>query len=54
MPFKYTPLAVEQNNYATKTLNAYIVYDFGNLPKNSLKNFAVKSCFFGVNNLVKK
>ena len=36
--FNNTPLVVEQNNYMTKTVNAYIVYDLDNWPKNLLIN----------------
>ena len=28
-----TPLVVEQNNYATKTVNVYIIYDLDNWQK---------------------
>ena len=28
--FNNTPLVVEQNNYVTKTVNAYVVYDLHN------------------------
>ena len=51
--FNKTPLVVEQNSYATKTLNAYIVYDLDNWRKSALKNFILKSCLFGATNLVK-
>ena len=33
MQFNKTPLVVEQNNYATKIVNGYIVYDLDNWPK---------------------
>ena len=41
-------LAVEQNNYATKVVNAYIVYDVDNL--NPLNNFVLKNCLIGATN----
>ena len=50
---KKTPLVVERNNYATKTVKAYIVYDVDNWPKCSLRNFTLKNCFFGATNMVK-
>ena len=45
--FDKDPAAVEQNNYATKTVNLYIVYDLGALPKNPTNNFKFKNCLFG-------
>ena len=37
--FDKDPLAAEQNHYATKTVNAYIVYDLDTWPNNPLRNF---------------
>ena len=37
-----TVLVVEQNNYVTKTVNAYIVYELGNWPRILLDNFIFK------------
>ena len=34
MKFDKNPLAVEQNNYLTKILNIYIVYDLDTGPRN--------------------
>ena len=51
--FNSTPLAVDQNNYKTKTVNVYIVYDLDNWPKVPLRNFAIKDCLFGAINVVK-
>ena len=48
-----TPLVIEQNNYATKIVNVYIVYDLDNWPKNPLRNFTLKNCLFGATNEVK-
>ena len=50
LKFNKDPLAVEQNNYATKIVNAYIVYDLDNWPYNRLKNISLKSCLFGATN----
>ena len=35
--FDKDPLTVEQNNYATKIVNAYIVYDLDAWPNNLLR-----------------
>ena len=37
--------------YTTKTVKIYIVYDLENWPKDSLRNFALKYCSFGVINI---
>ena len=50
LKFNKDPLAVEKNNYATKIVNAYIVYDLDNWPYNRLKNISLKSCLFGATN----
>ena len=36
-----------------KIVNFYIVYDLDDWPKNYLRNFTLKKCLFGVNNIVK-
>ena len=46
-------LALEQNNYATKILNGYIVYDLDTWPKILLNNLKLKNCLFGTTNIVK-
>ena len=38
-----SPLVVEQNNYSTKIVNAYIVYDLNDSPKVPLRNFILKN-----------
>ena len=50
---KKDTLAVKQNNYATKIVNAYIAYDLDAWPNNSLKNFKYKNCILGATNTVK-
>ena len=45
--FNDTPLVVEQSNYATKIVNAYIVYDLDDWRKISLGIFIIKNCLFG-------
>ena len=47
------PLAVLQNNYASKFVNVYIVYDFDACAKILLRNFAIKNCLFGATRIVK-
>ena len=47
------PLSVEQINYATKILNAYIVYDLDSRSDNSLNSFKLKNCLFGVTSIAK-
>ena len=51
--FDKDPSAVEQNNYETPIVNAYIIYEVDTLPKNSLNNFTLKNCLFGTTNIVK-
>ena len=41
--FDKDPLAVEQNNYLTKIVNVYIVYDLAAWPRNLTNNFKFKS-----------
>ena len=48
-----TPLDIEENNYTTKIVNVYIVYDLDDWPKNPLRNFALKNCLLGATNIVK-
>ena len=47
------PLLVEQNNYTTKTVSAYIVYDLDNRPKIPLSNFTLKNYLFCATNIGK-
>ena len=51
--FEKDPLAVEQNNYLTKIINVYIVYDLDAWPRNPTNNFKFKNCLFGATNIVK-
>ena len=44
--FNKDPLAVEQNNYLTKIVNFYIVYDLDAWPRNPTNNFKFKNCLF--------
>ena len=47
------PLAVEQNNYLTKIVNIYIVYDLDPWPKVPLRNFTLKNYLLGAASVVK-
>ena len=47
------PSAVQQNNYTTKIVNAYIVCDLDAWPNNPLNNFKLKNCLFCATNIVK-
>ena len=51
--FDKDPLAAEQNNYTTKIVNVYIVYDLDAWPKNPTNNFTFKDCLFGTTYIVK-
>ena len=51
--FDKDPLAVEQNNYATKIVNTSLVYDLDAWPKNPLSNFKFKNSLFGATNILK-
>ena len=51
--FNKDALAIEQNNYLTKIVNVYIVYDLAAWPRKPTNNFKFKDCFFGSINIVK-
>ena len=51
--FDKNPLTVEQNNYLSKIVNVYIVYDLDAWPKIPLRNITLKNCLFAVTNIVK-
>ena len=51
--FDKDPSSVEQNNYLTKIVNVYIVYDLDAWLRNPTKNFKFKNCLFGATNIVK-
>ena len=52
--FDKDPLAVEENNYLTKIVNVYILYELAAWPRNPTNNFKFKNCLFGATNIVKK
>ena len=45
--------AAEQNNYLTKIVNVYNVFDLDAWPKIPLRNFTLKNCLFEATNVVK-
>ena len=47
------PLAVEENNYATNIVNAYMLSDLHNWPNNPLRNFTLKNGLFGATSILK-
>ena len=51
--FDKDPLAVEQNNYLTKIVNVYIVYDLDAWPRNFTYNFNFENCLFVTTSIVK-
>ena len=51
--FDKDPLAVEQNSYATTSVNAYIVYDLDAWPRTRFDNFKLKSWLFDATNIIK-
>ena len=51
--FDKDPLAVEQNNYLSKIVNVYIVYNLDAWPRNPTNNFKFKNCLFRATNIVK-
>ena len=51
--FDKAPLAEEQNNYLTKILNVYIIYDLAAQPRKFTYNLKLKICVFAATNIVK-
>ena len=51
--FDKDPLAVEQNNYLAKVVNAYIVSEFSAWPSIPTNNFIFKNCLIGATSIVK-
>ena len=51
--FDKGPLAVEQNNYLSKVVNVYIVYDLDAWPRNPGNDFKFKNCLFRTTSVVK-
>ena len=52
--FDKDPLTAEENNYLSKIVNFYIVYELYNWPRNPTNNFNFKKCLFGATSKVKK
>ena len=53
MKFDKDPLAVEQNNYLSKILNVYTVYDLDAWPRYPTNNSKFNNCLFGATGIVK-
>ena len=51
--FNNNPLVAEQKSDAIKTVNAYVVFDLSQWPRNLLNNVVLKIWLFGANNIVK-
>ena len=51
--FDKDPLAVEQNNYLTKIVNIYIVYDLAAWTRNPINNFKFNNCLCETANIIK-
>ena len=51
--FNREPLAVEQNNYTTKIVNAYIVYELDTWPRNPTNNFKFENFLSDATSIVK-
>ena len=51
--FDKYPLAIPQNNYLTKIVNVYIVYDWDVWPRNLSNHFKFKNCLFETTNIIK-
>ena len=51
--FDKDPLAIEQIDYLTKIVNAYIVYELEVWSKTTFRNFTLKCCLFGASNILK-
>ena len=47
------PLAVVQNNYTTKVVNALIVYVLDTWPNNPLRDFTLYNCLFVATSVLK-
>ena len=43
--FDKDPLAIEQDNYFTKIVNVWIVYDFIDWPKDPINKFKFKATY---------
>ena len=50
--FEKDPLAIEQNNYLTKIVNFYTVYDLNDQLKDPIHNFKFRNCLFGAPSIV--
>ena len=51
--FNNTSLDIDQDNFTTKTVNAYSACDLDNCPKIPLRNLTLRKCLFGATNIAK-
>ena len=51
--FDKDPLDVEQNNYLTKIVNAYTVYEINSWPRNPTNNFKLRNCLLDATNIAR-
>ena len=51
--FDKDSLPVEQNNYLSRIVNVYIIYNLDVLPRNPRNNVKLKNCLVGATNVVK-
>ena len=51
--FDKDSLALEQNNYATKIVNAYIIYRLNAWLIDPTNNFKLRNCLFCVTSIIK-
>ena len=51
--FDKDTLAVEQNNYLSKIISVYNVYDLDTWPRNAPNSFKFRNCLFGATSIVK-
>ena len=52
--FDKDPLAAEQNNYLSQTVNVYIAYDLDAWPINPTNNFRLENCLFRATIILKQ
>ena len=53
MKFDKDPWTIEQNDYLTKIVNVYIVYDLDACTKNPTNHFKLKNFLFRATSIVK-
>ena len=46
-------MAIEKNNYLSKIVNVYVVYDLDASPRNPTNNLKFRNCLFGATSVLK-